>query len=78
MSEDNGVLLQTITATGPARQLWRDTTFIRLSLGLFKSFTSETDKDLPQNRTSTPTYNSIKEPSWPAGLSPVLVRTVTA
>lgn len=49
----------TIVVTGPGYILWRETTFIRLSLGLYKQFTSETNQELAM--TSTPVAKGQSE-----------------
>lgn len=44
----------TIVATGPGSKLWRESAFIRLSVGLYRNFTSKMDKELSPSQTSTP------------------------
>ncbi|MCG7875883.1 MAG: SGNH/GDSL hydrolase family protein, partial [Candidatus Thiodiazotropha endolucinida] len=47
----------TIVASGPGNKLWRDSAFIRLSIGLYRNFTAKMDSELSLSQTSTPITN---------------------
>ncbi|MEW8545039.1 MAG: SGNH/GDSL hydrolase family protein [Candidatus Thiodiazotropha sp.] len=62
----------TIIVSGEGYMLWRESAFIRFTLGLYRYFTSEIDKELSQSHTSTPVIKRQKETQLPEGTSPVL------
>lgn len=68
----------TIIATGPGSKLWRESAFIRLSVGLYRNFTSKMDKDLSPSQTSTPLrcfQDNQSNIQLPADVSPVPSRS---
>ena len=68
----------TIIATGPGSKLWRESAFIRLSVGLYRNFTSKMDKDLSPSQTSTPLrcfQDNQGNIQLPAEVSPVPSRS---
>ena len=62
----------TIIASGEDHMLWKETAFIRFTLGLYRYFTTEIDKELSQSQTSTPVTTRQNETQLPVGTSPVL------
>lgn len=51
----------TIVVTGPGNGLWRETTFLRLSLKLFQTFAAENNEDenkLQNSQSSTPIFKA--------------------
>ena len=68
----------TIIATGPGSKLWRESAFIRLSVGLYRNFTSKMDKELSPSQTSTPLrcfQDNQGNIQLPADVSPVPSRS---
>lgn len=66
----------TIVITGPGHMYWRETVFIRLSLGLYRHFTLETNKELSLAHTSTPSSKRNSDHEIPT-VSPVLARNTS-
>ena len=60
-----------IVVTGPGNSIWRETTFIRLSLRLFKIFASENEAQQPDKIHSSTPVESRHQPHKMLPLSPI-------